>query len=121
MVYVLAGGKGFSGVLNINLAKLIAGSQLVKGFSHELSSWPLIQLAIRRQQAQIASGQANDTGLSADNYLPLPPSGNGFGGLDQDTYQTAVHPPDSYLSGRVSTQGSGGEVPVLPHNNNYAP
>jgi len=36
MVYVLPGGVGFSGVLNINLGKLVAGSLLLNGFSHSL-------------------------------------------------------------------------------------
>jgi len=117
LVYVRPGGKGASPVLNINLARLVAGSQLVNGFAHELSSRPLIELAIRRQQAQIASGRATDTGVSADQYLQVPQPGNGFDGVDQDTLQTAVHPQDSNLpgGGPVNGLGGGGGVPVLPH------
>src|SRR5438552_3916554 len=49
MVYVLPGDKGFSGVLEINLAKLVAGSLLLTGFSHEIPSAQLIQAAISAQ------------------------------------------------------------------------
>jgi hypothetical protein len=83
MVFVLPGGKGFSAVLDINLGKLVAGSLLVNGFSHNLSSLPLIQAAIKQQNSKIASGNAVDTGLPPDN----------FGGLGYGTYQNAVHPP----------------------------
>src|SRR5216117_1040435 len=38
IVYVLPGGNSFSGVLDIDLAKLVAGSLLLTGFSHELPS-----------------------------------------------------------------------------------
>lgn len=92
MVYVKPGGTTFSAVLNINLAKLVAGSQLVNGFPDPLSSLGLIQQAIQHQEAQIASGQASDTGVSADNYLQLPAAGNGLNGMDHGTYQTVVHP-----------------------------
>ena len=115
LVYVRPGGKGFSAVLNINLARLVAGSQLVNGFAHELSSRPLIDLAIERQQAQFASGRATDTGVSADQYLQVPPPGNGYDGVDPDTLQTAVHPQDSDVMELVFPDGKGGEIPVLPH------
>lgn len=118
LVYVLPGGQGLSAVLNINLAKLVAGSQLVNGFPDELSSLSLIQLAIRRQQAQIASGGASDTGVPADIYIQIPPPGNGFNGLDQGNLQNAVHPQTSFLPGEYynypgSPYGTG-YIPVLP-------
>jgi len=107
LVYVLAGGHGFSAILNINLAKLVAGSQLVNGFPDELSSWSLIQLAIQQQQKQIASGNASDTGVSADTYIQLPPAGNGFNGLDQGILQTAVHPQINQGPDGISSPGGG--------------
>ena len=93
MVFVLPGGTTFSPVLNINLGKLVAGSQLVKGFSHELSSLPLIQAAIQNQDSKIKSGAAVDTGQSADNYLNPPTPGNGLNTLTPGTYQIAVPQP----------------------------
>jgi hypothetical protein len=90
LVFVLPGGKGFSPVYDINLGKLVAGSLLVNGFSHDLSSRMLIQAAIDQQQAGLAAGLAIDTGL---------PPGN-FGGLDPGSAQIAAHPPLS--SGQFS-------------------
>ena len=91
-VFVLSGGKAFSQVLNINLDKLVRGSLLVEGFSHELSSLPLIQAAIKGQQGSLSSGAASDTGLPPEFFLPPPPPGNGLNVLDPATYQTGVHP-----------------------------
>lgn len=62
-VVVSPGGGEFQ-VVEINLAKLVAGSQLVNGFSHELSSLPLVQAAVQKQQSDIASGKAVDDGTS---------------------------------------------------------
>lgn len=92
-VFVLPGGKELSTVLNINLARLVKGSLLVSGFSHELSSLPLITIAIQIQNSKIKSGVATDTGLPPEFFLPSPPPGNGLGVIDPATYQTAVHPP----------------------------
>ena len=89
LVFVLPGGTKFSRVLDINLAKLIAGSLLVNGFSHPLPSQPLIQAAIDEQNLQIASGRAVDTGN--------PPSiAIGLNSLDPGSYQNAAHPPLSH-------------------------
>jgi len=108
LVFVLPGGKGLTTVLNINLAKLVAGSQLVNGFPDELSSLGLIQQAIQQQQAQITSGQAADTGVSADTYVQLPAAGNGLDGLDQGVYQTVVHPQVNRGPDGISGPGTAG-------------
>ena len=96
-VFVLPGGTEFSQVFSINLDKLVKGSQLVGGFSHELSSLPLILLAIQDQDSQIKSGAASDTGVPPEFFLPPPAPGNGQNVLDPATYQTAAHSP---LNGR---------------------
>ena len=92
LVFVLPGGT-LSPVLDINLGKLVAGSQLVSGFPHPLSSLPLIQAAIDRQNSQLASGKATDTGVPADHFAGPPPPGNGLNAIDPGTYQNAAHPP----------------------------
>jgi hypothetical protein len=81
MVFVLPNGGGLSQVININLGKLVAGSNLVRGFSHPLSSLPLIQKAIDRQNSDIAAGNATDTRLPA----------NGLEAIDLNSYMTATH------------------------------
>ena len=108
-VFVLPGGTEFSKVFDINLDKLVDGSLLVKGFSHELSSLPLILLAIQEQDAQIKSGASSDTGQPPEFFLPPPAPGNGQNVLDPATYQTAVHTP---LNGRqFEALNQGGKVP----------
>jgi hypothetical protein len=92
LVFVLPGGK-LSPVLDINLGKLVAGSHLVNGFSHPLASLPLIRAAIDRQDSQLASGQATDTGVPADQFAGSQPPGNGLTSIDPGTYQNAAHPP----------------------------
>lgn len=92
LIYVLPGGQ-LSPILNINLGKLVNGSLLVKGFSHPLSSMPLILSAIHTQNAKLASGAAVDTGRSPGNYLNPPVPGNGFNSLTPGTYQVAVPQP----------------------------
>jgi hypothetical protein len=82
LVFVAPNGTELSKVQEINLAKLVAGSNLVNGFSHPLSSAPLIQAAIDRQNSQFASGGAVDTGVAA----------SGLNSLDPGTYTTAAHP-----------------------------
>ena len=93
LVYVLPGGAGFSDVLDINLGKLVAGSQLVTGFSRPLPSQVLIQDAVEKQKRDFARGRAKDTGVSADDYVKSRPPGNGLNALDSKSYQTAVHQP----------------------------
>jgi len=94
MVFVLTGGGGLSEVLEINLAKLVAGSLLVKGFSHELSSVARIDTAIKKQNVQLKKGRAMDTGISADAFAASSSSNqrNGLNALDYNSYETAVHP-----------------------------
>ncbi len=89
-VYVLPGGTKFSKVFNINLDKLVDSSLLVKGFSHELSSLPLIQLAIKDQKAMILAGGATDTGTAPEFFIPPPSPGNGQNVLDPALTQTAL-------------------------------
>ena len=91
-VFVLPGGTEFSQVFNINLDKLVEGSLLIKGFSHELSSLTLILAAIQDQNKKLKSGAAADTGTPPEFFLPPPAPGNGQNILDPATYQTAVHP-----------------------------
>jgi len=91
MVYVLPGGE-VSGVLDVNLGKLVAGSLLVTGFSHELPSAPFIQAAVNRQSVQLAKGQVKDTGISADDFPRHPKIKNGLSALDENTYQTFLLP-----------------------------
>jgi FecR protein len=92
-VFVLPGGETLSGVLNISLGKLVQGSQLVNGFTHELTSLPLIHAAIKEQNAALASGKATDTGLPPEFFIPPPMPGNGLDVIDPASYQTAVHQP----------------------------
>ena len=92
LVYVLPGGT-LSPVLNINLGKLVAGSQLVNGFSDQLISLPLINAAIATQNGQLNSGKATDTGLPPGAFLNPPVPGNGLNVIDPGTYQTAAPPP----------------------------
>jgi hypothetical protein len=94
LVFVLPGGK-LSPVLNINLGKLVGGSQLVKGFSHGLTSLPLIEAAIHDQNLKLASGGAVDTGLPPGSFLNPPSPGNGLDALPPGTYQVAVPQPYS--------------------------
>ena len=93
MVFVLPDGTTFRPVLDINLAKLVAGSLLVNGFSHPLSSLPLIRAAIDQQNSQLASGNATDTGVPADHFASPQPPANGLNSIDSGTYQVAAHPP----------------------------
>lgn len=93
MVFVLPGQSTFGPKLDINLGKLVAGSQLVNGFSRPLSSLPLIQQAIGRQNKEIAKGRAQDTGISANQIAGGPLVGNGLDALDNHAYQSAVGTP----------------------------
>ena len=92
-VFVMPGGEALSAVLNINLGKLVQGSQLVNGFSDKLTSLPLIQAAIKEQDAALASGKATDTGLPPEFFIPPPMPGNGLNVIDPASYQIAVHQP----------------------------
>ncbi len=111
LVFILPGGK-LSPVLNINLGRLVDGSLLVKGFSHELSSLPLILAAVQNQDSKIKSGAAADTGRSPDNYLNPPVPGNGFNTLTPGTYQIAVPQPLSPNQYYNAIGGSTGQGPT---------
>jgi hypothetical protein len=94
LVFVLPGQTDFGPVLTINLGKLVAGSQLVNGFSNPLSSMPLIRKAIDEQNGQLTKGRMQDTGLSPEDFGkkhdPTKSPGNGFSAIDQASYQNGV-------------------------------
>lgn len=97
MVFVLPGQSDFGPVLDINLGKLVAGSLLVNGFSHELPSSPKIHEAIKKQDYELSTGRAEDTGVSADNPAGKLSkrrrvAGSGMNAVDNNSYQTAVSP-----------------------------
>src|SRR4051812_23456558 len=113
MVFVLPAGGGFSPVLDINLGALVAGSQLVNGFSRDLPSIGLIRSAVLRQNEDIAKGRAVDTGLSANSFAVSPRLRHGLDAIDHASYQTAVHPPltagqIAQLAGSKANGGPGG-------------
>lgn len=64
MVYALPGGK-LSGVFEFRLSQQVGASALVSGFKKKLPSTDKIQAAINRQEKDIKSGSAIDTGLLA--------------------------------------------------------
>jgi hypothetical protein len=94
LVFVLPGQTEFGPVLTVNLGKLVSGSQLVNGFSHPLSSLPLIQAAIAAQNKKLKNGQLQDTGVSPEEFgkehQSPPKPGNGINAVDNTTYQSAV-------------------------------
>lgn len=113
LVFVLPGGTQFSPVLDINLGKLVAGSLLINGFPDELTSMSLINEAIQKQNSEIASGKATDTGMPPEQYAEQQPPGNGLDTIDNGAYQNAVHPPlsaaqYSALQGSMGPVGLGG-------------
>ncbi len=64
MVYALPGGK-LSGIFEFRLSQQVAASNLVGGFKKKLPSAGKIQAAINKQEKDLASGKAMDTGLLA--------------------------------------------------------
>ena len=97
LVFVLPGQTDFGQVLNINLGRLVGGSQLVHGFSNPLPSLHLIQAAIDAQNKQLKNGQLKDTGLTPENFNPG--VGNGSGTIDNNTYHNLVLPKLKILQG----------------------
>jgi hypothetical protein len=91
MVYVLPNDET-SGVLDINLGRLVAGSLLINGFSHELPSVHLLRDAVEQQTIQLTKGGSKDTGVSADDFVRQHKVGNGLGTLDDNTYSALVLP-----------------------------
>jgi hypothetical protein len=89
LVFVLPGQTDFGQVLDINLGKLVGGSNLVNGFANPLPSLPLIEAAINQQNKEIKSGHAEDTGKP-----PAPPQtpGNGTDTIDDNTYRNLILP-----------------------------
>ena len=67
MVFVLPQGGGASGVLDVHLKPLVAGSLLVNGFSSSLPSRKAIGKAIEKQERLIEKSVAKDTGQTADH------------------------------------------------------
>jgi hypothetical protein len=63
MTFVLPGGNQASPVIIFRLDDLVGNSQLVKGFSRDLPSLPLIQDQINKQLNDIRNGKLGDTGL----------------------------------------------------------
>ena len=61
MTFVLPGGNAISPIIIFRLDDLIGNSQLVKGFSQNLPSMPLIILEKNKQNALIESGGLEDT------------------------------------------------------------
>jgi hypothetical protein len=84
IVFVAPNGNELSQVLTINLGKLVAGSNLVNGFSHPLPSIALIDAAVNDQATLLASGSVMDTG----RFTP-----DGLNSVDHAGYQTAARPP----------------------------
>ena len=95
MVVVLPGQNDFGPVMDIDLAKLADSSLLIKGFSHELASWPLILAVIDDQKTRGGTGtpasvlngntldnntQQTGTGAPADREL-LPAIGSAINSL----------------------------------------
>ena len=90
LVFVLPGQTAFGPVLEINLGKLVAGSQLIHGFSNPLPSLSLIQNAIDDQNKKLKKGGLKDTGLPADSFNHGP--GNGLDTIDNNTYRNLIIP-----------------------------
>lgn len=76
MIIVLPGAQAFGTEVTIDLAKLVAGSQLIQGFSHPLPSAALIQAAIAAQAASQSATAAGNTPptLDENSFQSGPPS-----------------------------------------------
>lgn len=103
VVFILPGQEA-SEVLNLNLSKLVSGSQLVNGFGNALPSQARIQKAIADQERWLARGGAQDTGLTPENFareragVPM----NGIQTLDDNAYGML-----SLAAGQRGGQGNG--------------
>ena len=122
-MFVRPGGTTLSPVLDINLDKLVSGSQLVNGFSHELSSRTLIQKAIDGQKSDLASGKTVDTGVPADSFVNPPNRGNGLNTMDPGVYQVAAHPPltPGQLAQLINSQDPAKPVVSNPGGRGFMP
>ena len=83
MVIVLPGGNEFGPVEEIDLKQLADHLLLLNGFSHPVSSWPLILVAIGEQEAHIADG-------TAGRFAPLFMVGNGLDFLDGNGHRDVL-------------------------------
>jgi len=96
LVFVLPRQTDFGPVLDINLKKLVDGSQLVNGFSHPLPSLPLIRTSVNKQYDEIAKGHMEDTGMPPETFgkksLRRGQSANGVNTIDNTSYQAALSP-----------------------------
>jgi hypothetical protein len=72
LVFVLPGKQGFSPVLYFDLAKLTSTSLLVKGFPDVISSLPLIEKAIERQEAAMTFGSLGSIQQTGNGTSILP-------------------------------------------------
>jgi hypothetical protein len=97
LVFVLPGQNNFGPVLEINLGKLVGGSTLVNGFSHPLSSLPLIENAINNQNKELKNGGLQDTGTTPENFNPGP--GNGLNTIDNNTFHQIILPQIRFFQG----------------------
>lgn len=97
LVFVLPGQTHFGSVLEINLGRLVAGSLLVNGFSHPLSSLGLIQNAIDLQNKELQKGGLKDTGVSPENFNHG--AGNGSDTIEPGTYIQMLVPKIRFLQG----------------------
>jgi len=62
MVYVPAGAQDFGAIVKVDLAKLVAGSQLINGFDGALPTIADIRNEISKQRIAIISGTYESTG-----------------------------------------------------------
>ena len=105
LVFVLPGQTDFGPVLDINLGKLVGGSQLVNGFSHPLSSLSLIQEAIDQQNKKIRKGVVEDTGVSPESFSKRAPStGPGINAIDNATFEAGATPGITVLQAEALQQ-----------------
>jgi hypothetical protein len=95
MTFVLPGGNAISPIIIFRLDDLIGNSQLVKGFSQNLPSLPLILQQVKNQQGQINSGQLGDTGLNVGDEA----DSKGVKVIDQNTLQQALDGSFKYPEG----------------------
>ncbi|HMJ88923.1 MAG TPA: FecR domain-containing protein [Candidatus Acidoferrum sp.] len=79
MVFVPAGAHNFGATVKVDLAKLVAGSQLVNGFQNPLPTLAAIDNEIAKQRIAIISGDFEETGVmigsvgTGNDPLPLSP------------------------------------------------
>lgn len=86
LLFVLPGVQGFGPTLNINLAKMVAGSGLVQGYSSALPSLAKVESAVAAQASAISSGKLQDTGLLVGNTATK----EEVAVIDPSTFEAAV-------------------------------